>query len=225
MSTFALRQPGLHPTALRGPWGTAWGASFGAEKDIVVTMAKLAVKSGFVLLAPEDALGRHGADVELIRYPIETDEAYRTRLAGAWDTWPWAGTATALLTVAAQLDFHGVYLMTGRDWPQGRPDLWARWWLMVDQSNPFSPDGAWDDAGTWDDDGTWDSDAKADQIATVKRAFRQFTNARDAGWVRFLFGATDFYDDGGIWDGGEIVPEHATDDTWVDDPAFFEVRI
>ena len=52
MSTFADRQPGLHPTRLRGRWGRAWGAAFGAEKDDVVTAAKDAVKSGFVLMAP-----------------------------------------------------------------------------------------------------------------------------------------------------------------------------
>lgn len=221
MSTFALRQPGLHPTALRGPWGVAFGASFGAAKDVVVTYAKLAVKAGFVLLAPDDALVGLGADVALEQLPFEGTDLYRTRIAAAWDTWPWAGTRTAVETVADQLDFHGVYIFTAREW--GVPDaatLWARWWVLVTLDDPFASDGAWDDAGTWDDGGTWDSDAPPEAIATMRRLFRRFANARDRGAVRFSLSSTDYYDDGGVWGDGSD-----PDDLWADDPAFFEVEI
>jgi len=91
VSTFAARQPGLYPTALRGQWGAAWGGAFGAQKDDVVTRGKLAAKSGFVRLAPADALARHAADVALPLLPGEADADLRARVAGGLETGRGAG--------------------------------------------------------------------------------------------------------------------------------------
>jgi len=226
MTLYADFQPGLYPTGLAGPYGTAWGRSQGTMKDRVITLAIDAVDTGLVLRCPDDALPMLGADAAILPLPGFTSSQYRARIAGGWDTWVWAGTQTALVNAGALYGVTGPAFFTGRDWRQGRPDLWARWWMVIPSpAHGFTADGAWDDAGTYDDGGTWDSDLSADEAPGLRAFFRQVTNARDAGWLRFLFGATDHYDDGGIWDGGEIVPEHATDDTWVDDPAFFEVRI
>lgn len=217
MSTFTLRQPGLYPTALRGPWGTAWGAAFGAEKDIIVTYAKLAVKSGFVLLAPEDALERHGRDVSLEQLPGETSTAYRTRISQAWDTWPWAGTRTGLETVFTQLGYPSAVLLTAQEW--GVPlasTLWARWWLLIAPTDHgFLAEDAWG-TGTWGDGGTWGSDATPEEVSLHRRAFRQFTNARDLGWLRFAFNNTDYWGDpGGLFNSGK----------WGSDPAYVEWRV
>jgi len=217
MTDYADYQPGLYPTALAGPYGTAWGSSQGTMKDRVITLAIDAVDAGLVLRCTDDALPMLGADVSLEQLPGELDAAYRTRIAGAWDTWPWAGTRTGLLTVATQLGYANAVLLTAREW--GVPlasTLWARWWLLVAPTDhAFLAEDAWG-AGTWGDGGTWGSDATPAEVALHRRAFRQFTNARDIGWVRFAFNNTDYWGDpGGLFNSGK----------WGSDPAYVEWRV
>lgn len=217
MTLYADFQPGLYPTGLAGPYGTAWGSSQGTMKDRVITLAIDAVDAGLVLRCPADALPLLGADAQLEQLPGETDTSYRARILGAWDTWPWAGTRTGLLTVAAQLSYGTIVLVTAQEW--GVPlasTLWARWWLLVDPTaHGFAAEDAWG-AGTWGDGGTWGSDATEAEVALHRRAFRQFTNARDIGWLRFAFNNTDYWGDpDGIFNHGK----------WGSDPAFVEWRV
>lgn len=217
MTDYADYQPGLYPTALAGPYGTAWGSSQGTMKDRVITLAIDAVDAGLVLRCTDDALPMLGADVSLEQLPGELDAAYRTRIAGAWDTWPWAGTRTGLLTVATQLGYANAVLLTAREW--GVPlasTLWARWWLLVAPTDhAFLAEDAWG-TGTWGDGGTWGSDATVAEVALHRRSFRQFTNARDIGWLRFAFNNTDYWGDpGGIFNHGK----------WGSDPAYVEWRV
>lgn len=217
MTLYADFQPGLYPTGLAGPYGTAWGRSQGTMKDRVITLAIDAVDAGLVLRCPTDALPLLGADAQLEQLPGELDAAYRTRIAGAWDTWPWAGTRTGLLTVATQLSYGTIVLVTAQEW--GVPlasTLWARWWLLVDPTaHGFAAEDAWG-TGTWGDGGTWGSDATPAEVALHRRAFRQFTNARDLGWLRFAFQNTDYWGDpGGLFNSGK----------WGSDPAFVEWRV
>lgn len=199
MSTFTLRQPGLYPTALRGPWGTAWGAAFGAEKDIIVTYAKLAVKSGFVLLAPEDALERHGRDVSLEQLPGETSTAYRTRIAGAWDTWPWAGTRTGLTTVFTLLGLT-VRIATAAELAR---TPWAQWWAFATSTGWTRR--TWKTGSEFWGSGVWGSTAARDDVRRIRRLARQFSNARDRGWVVILqsspgvWGAPSTWGAPGVW--------------------------
>ena len=90
-------------TPLQGRWGRAWALSVGASKDVTIERARQAALAGAVSRAPDDALVYLGADVALERLPGEPDARYRARIAAAWGTWPWAGTATALVTVFAQV--------------------------------------------------------------------------------------------------------------------------
>ena len=217
MTDYADYQPGLYPTALAGPYGTAWGSSQGTMKDRVITLAIDAVDAGLVLRCTDDALPLLGADAQLEQLPGELDAAYRTRIAGAWDTWPWAGTRTGLLTVATQLGYANAVLLTAREW--GVPlasTLWARWWLLVAPTDhAFLAEDAWG-TGTWGDGGTWGSDATVAEVALHRRSFRQFTNARDIGWLRFAFNNTDYWGDpGGIFNHGK----------WGSDPAYVEWRV
>jgi hypothetical protein len=220
-TTLAAYQADLTP--FQGRWGRAWALSVGASKDVTVERARQAVLAGAVTRAPTDALPMLGADVALPRYSVEGTEDYRARILGAWDLWPWAGTASVLLTVAAQIGLAGPVLLTARQW--GLPDAatrWARWWMLLGpQPNvPIASDGAWGDPGTWGDGGTWDSDAPAALIADLRAAFRRFSNARDRGFVRFAFtDSTDYWGDGGVWDGTDPA------DVWTDAPSFLEVEI
>lgn len=177
MSTFAARQPGLYPTALRGQWGAAWGRAFGLEKDDVVTDAKLAVKSSFVRLAPADALARHAADVVLPLLPGEADVDLRARVAGAWDTWPWAGTLAGLTAAVGLLGYATVEIRTARDFGLA---LWAQWFVIAYGTGISArPWGAPDTWGT----GTWGSDASRDTVRRTRSYPRIMSNARDIGWV------------------------------------------
>lgn len=213
--TLAVYQADIQP--LQGRWARAWGRSLGAEKDITVERARQAVLAGAVTRCPADALPLLGADAQLEQLPGELDAAYRTRIAGAWDTWPWAGTRTGLLTVATQLGYPGAVLLTAAEW--GVPlasTLWARWWLLVAPTDhAFLAEDAWG-TGTWGDGGTWGSDATEAEVALHRRAFRQFTNARDIGWLRFAFNNTDYWGDpDGIFNHGK----------WGSDPAYVEWRV
>lgn len=92
MSTFRDWQPTQQPTALRGPFGTAWAESLGAHKDALVALAKDAVKARFVTVAPADALDHHSADRDMERGFSESAVSFRARLRGAWESWSWLGT-------------------------------------------------------------------------------------------------------------------------------------
>ena len=178
MSTFAERQPGLYPTALRGRWGIAWGRAFGAQKDDVVTAAKDAVKSGFVAIAPADALPRHAADVALPLLPGETDAQLRARVAGAWDFWPMAGTLAGLETAADLLGYVDRTIRTARDLSR---DPWAQWFIFV-ADHGVTRKRTWGGSGTWGS-GVWGSDASRDYVRRVRGLLRLVSNARDRGWV------------------------------------------
>lgn len=214
-TTFAVYQADLMP--LRGRYALAWAGAQGVEKDRTVERARLAVLAGAVTDAPTDALPLLGADVALEQLPGELDASYRTRIAAAWDTWPWAGTRTGLATVAAQLLYPSAVLVTATAW--GVPlasTLWARWWLLIGPSDHgVAPEGTWG-TGTWGDGGTWGSDATPDEVALHRRAFGQVTNARDRGHLRFAFDNTDHWGDpGGLFSSGK----------WGSDPSFVEWRV
>lgn len=178
MSTFEGRQPGLHPTRLAGPWGRRWGAAFGAQKDLVVAAAKLAVKSGFVRLAPADALPRHAADAALPLLPGETDEQLRTRVAAAWDFWPTAGTLAGLETAADLLGYVDRTIRTARALER---DPWAQWFLFV-ADHGITRTRTWGAPDAWGA-GVWGSDASQDYARRVRGLLRLVSNARDRGWV------------------------------------------
>lgn len=195
MSTFAERQPGLYPTALAGRWGRRWGAAFGAQKDAVVTAAKDAVKSGFVRLAPADALPRHAADAALPLLPGESDAALRLRIAGAWDFWPAAGTLAGLETAADLLGYVDRAIHTARDLSR---DPWAQWFLFTtDHSIALR---AWGAPATWGT-GVWGSDASRDYARRVRGLLRLVSNARDRGWVVLSLNTPGWWGSG-TWSAG-----------------------
>ena len=197
MTLYRDYQPALHPTALAGPYGTSWGASQGEMKDRVVTLAVDAVDAGLVLRAPDDALGYLGADVALERLPGEPDARYRARIAAAWAPWPWAGTATALVTVFAQVGSVSTRLATAHE--LGRVP-WAQWWAFLTLPHPFAR-RAWGAPGKWGA-GVWGSTASRDNARTAKRLARQFSNARDRGWIVFLITSPGVWGAPGKWGTG-----------------------
>lgn len=198
-TTLAAYQADLTP--LQGRWGRAWALSVGASKDVTVERARQAVLAGAVSRAPADALPLLGADVALPRIPLESDAEYRVRIAGAWETWRWAGTRTALELVATQFELT-VRITTAHD--LGRVP-WAQWFMFTDMAAPFVR-RAWDTASTWGS-GVWGSDASREGVRAIKAQLRRFSNARDRGWFVTLqstpgvWGAPSTWGAPGVWGG------------------------
>lgn len=199
MTDYADYQPGLYPTALAGPYGTAWGSSQGTMKDRVITLAIDAVDAGLVLRCTDDALPMLGADVSLEQLPGELDAAYRTRIAGAWDTWPWAGTRAGLETVFTLLGLT-VRLATAAE--LGRTP-WAQWWAFASATGWIRR--TWKTGSEFWGSGVWGSTATRDDVRRIRRFARQFSNARDRGWVVILqsspgvWGAPSTWGAPGVW--------------------------
>lgn len=202
MDTFADYQPALYPTALQDPYGQSWGRAHGTMKDRTVTLAVGAVDAGMVLRAPEDALPYLGADVALEQLPGESSASYRTRIAAAWSVWPWAGTRTALVTVFAQLyPTATTHLATASELSRAP---WAQWWAFITPSTLTRR--AWGAPATWGS-GVWGSTATRTSVRTARRLARQFSNARDRGWIVSLlsspgvWGAPATWGAPGVWGG------------------------
>ena len=198
MTLYRDYQPALHPTALAGPYGTAWGASQGTMKDRVVTLAADAVDTGLVLRAPDDALPLLGADVALEQYPTEEADEYRARILAAWDVWPWAGTRTALELVIVQLGYENARLSTAHE--LGRSP-WAQWWAFLTLGGDAITLRAWDAGESWGT-GVWGSTADRDDVRRTRRALRRFSNARDRGWVVLLQSDPGVWGAPSVWDAG-----------------------
>jgi hypothetical protein len=203
MTLYADFQPGLYPTGLAGPYGTAWGRSQGAMKDRVITLAIDAVDAGLVLRCPADALPLLGEDVALPRLPLDTDDSYRSRVSAAWDTWPWAGTRTGLLNVFGLLNpTVTVRIATAHELHR---TPWAQWFAFVAQPT-IAHRRFWGAPGKWGE-GTWGSDAERFVVRSIRRELRRFSNARDRGWVVILrsspgvWGAPSVWGAPGVWGG------------------------
>jgi hypothetical protein len=86
------------PTWLRDPAGVdGYHQALGDGKDAQVERLKLSVVARMPLRAPTDALELLGDERGIPRGQGEADPAYSLRLWGAWNTWPYAGTALGVL--------------------------------------------------------------------------------------------------------------------------------
>ena len=213
MSTYREWRPTLQPSALRGPWGTAWAQGHGELEDACLALAKDAVLQGFVLSAPADSLSRHGADAGLARGPSETDDAYRARIAGAWEAWQWAGTRYGITVALGLLGYGYPSVWSYRELP---PDTDTSRWSRVVVVYRGLP--AWDGTATWDGTDTWDSvrspDAlegytEADIAPDLRRALRKWVNARDVvdrvvvAYGSLLWDLDSLWDSTDLWDEGD----------------------
>lgn len=199
-ATFEAYQRELAPTALRGPYGEAWGSALGAQKDALVDDAKAAVRVRFVPDAPSDGLARLAADRGIARVSGEAVEAWRARLVGAWESWSWLGTRYGIAASVGLLGY-------------GTPSVWAwrtlpwdtnttRWARLRVAFTGFSTWGAfrWG-AASWGSRMVQpvESVDAATLRAQLTPMLRQWINARDrveavtinrgnALWGRFLWG-------------------------------------
>lgn len=108
--TLPVDSGGLAPTFLTGPAAQALLGGMGSVKDALADRAKMAAQVGMPLVAPADALAKIGVERSIPRGLTETDASYAARLQGAWQTWPFAGTAFGMLTAFFQTGYTNVVL-------------------------------------------------------------------------------------------------------------------
>ena len=100
----------LAPAWLQTPKNAAWLRASGDLKDSLVERCKNAVKARFARLAPRDGLDRIGGERQISRSPAESNSAYAERVANAWGTWRWAGTAYGVLRALRDAGYPGAYI-------------------------------------------------------------------------------------------------------------------
>lgn len=108
--TTPVSSGGLAPTFLTGPNAQAFEGALGDVKDFLSSKAKMAVQARMPLVAPSDALARIAIERGLQRGATETDAQLAVRCQGAWQTWPFAGTAFGLLQAFYQTGYQNVVL-------------------------------------------------------------------------------------------------------------------
>lgn len=75
----------------------AYHLALGDAKDGLLERMKASIALRLPLRAPTDALDEIGVERGIPRGDSEADASYAARLQGAWDTWPYAGTAQGVL--------------------------------------------------------------------------------------------------------------------------------
>ncbi len=185
----------LPPPWLRGPWGRKLQKVLGFAKDLLVSGAKLAVKSAFPREAPADALPYIGTENNLERYPVDTDATYRARIAAPWSVWEYAGTTTGILAAYRAAGFTGDTKVWntfaapgwwGGAWP---PPVrvasgWSRFWVELPEPIPFPcAPVTWGSGRKWGTHAaqgwTWGSTASPANVALAKSIVRKWRPAHE----------------------------------------------
>jgi hypothetical protein len=133
VTTYAEWLTLLLPGGLSGRWATAWARAHGEELDHRAAQLREAVFVGNVLdpegrrQCPDEALPYHGRDAGIIRAPVESLDAWRARIADAWDAWGEACTESGIVGQAAVLGYGTPTLHAQRALAaDGHANLWSR---------------------------------------------------------------------------------------------------
>jgi hypothetical protein len=159
--SFAEFQEQNAPGWLQGEDGKRWSRAQGEAKDGLLARAVEAVKLRMPGICPPDGLAAIGSERGMPRGPNESTESYRARIADAWQTWPWAGTAYGLLRAlraagyvsvtiaqvlrrAYALDANGDLVVTVLDPGWGTGDggaFWSKFAVIFYAPGPLPPAG------------------------------------------------------------------------------------
>lgn len=168
-----------------------------------------AVKERFPTTCSDDALDLVGSNMQIERFPGESDDAYRARASNAFEAHSWSGTAVGIATYSlepycAALGATDPTVTVLEDW-QGAFAPWTGGWysrfLVVIQNSPWTGLEL-DSAEAVLDDCTLGSTASVDEIRQVKR---QILKLKDAHGLPVTVRA--------ILDGGPVLDVDAILDT------------
>jgi hypothetical protein len=126
-------QPNSQPGFLQGIVARNWGSAVGYTKDIFIETSEAGIKSRFLNVCPDDALGYHGSERGLPRYIGDTPTDHRNRLLGAWDLWTYAGTEYGILLNLGFAGFNHVEIHENADWGSN-PSEWWKFWVVLNDT-------------------------------------------------------------------------------------------
>lgn len=129
--TYATYLPSLLRGPLAGAWGSRWFGAVGALLDGALGGGLDAGTLVGPLGAPDDALPLLGADRAIVRLAGETLASFRVRVAGAWETWRWAGTTRGIHATVRLFGWRGVRAVPHREWPIDEAALWSRYRVYI----------------------------------------------------------------------------------------------
>jgi hypothetical protein len=189
--------------AFVGLEGENWFVFWGHLKDAFAEAAKDAVKARFPSLAAVDALEAQAADRNNERYPAESEELFRVRLAETFDRYQWLGTPPGVIAAVEQTP--GVTDVVYREawqWDPGSP-LWARFWVVL--ATTWELPVAWGDPGeTWGGGRLWGLSTSRESVAFLRRQVRRWkaAHAKCAGLLVKIGDATVWGEPDRTWGGG-----------------------
>lgn len=166
----------LCPPWLHGTWGKKLVEAIGVVFDEAYNNVFEAGAAGSVDAPtfPVDALALVGSERSIERYPAETNEQYRVRVKGAWESWAQAGT----MRLAEELEYLGFeatikeFHTPGWLW-QAESMWWSRIWIVI-TDHPWDRT-TWGQSGrTWRQNNVWGCDATYHEASTLLRLIRKW---------------------------------------------------
>jgi hypothetical protein len=200
--TYRLWSLDLCPPWLHGTWGKKLIEGIGVMFDEAYNNAFEAGAAGSVDAPtfPVDALALVGSERSIERYPAETNDQYRVRVKGAWESWAQAGT----MRLVAELEYLGFDAeikenhTAGWDW-DGDADNWSRIWIVI-TGHSWEPT-VWGQSGrTWKQNNVWGCDATYDEAATLLRLIRKWKPGHVLPITIVVMDEGDFTEPDGTWD-------------------------
>jgi hypothetical protein len=110
------------------PRGVAYERGMGRALDALCAWCMAAVRARVIATADEQALAYLGAERGLERLPGEFLEAYRTRVARAWDYWRLGGTRPGMQLALELLGYDVTIIEHGLPPPDGQSAPDRVWW-------------------------------------------------------------------------------------------------
>ncbi len=132
MSTFRSYADALQ-TGVRwakGFFGQRLTGTIALHCDLIAEGVSQAIKARSAKVSAPDAYPYIGSNVNLERYPNDTDATYKSRLLHAFSIWQQAGTKQGL---ERAFDFFGypyVRVFEDKDWDRGPKPYWSQFWVF-----------------------------------------------------------------------------------------------
>jgi hypothetical protein len=115
---------------------------------------------------PVESLSPKGNERQIERYPGDTDEIYKERVAGAWVAWSQAGTVPGMLSQLTAAGFDAE-IKECRDWDwDGDTANRSRFWVILHNTG-WTP-RLWGDGHVWGV-GVWGVDAPIEEVNLLVR--------------------------------------------------------